>query len=85
MLCHLAGMSSACFNPFLYAYLNENFRKEFVDIFAKIGGSIKRAFMGLCGLLLHSLCCSERVKTNTISAELQAPLRPKPFDEVTQL
>lgn len=27
--CHVVGMSSTCYNPFIYAYLNENFRKEF--------------------------------------------------------
>ncbi|XP_013777923.1 neuropeptide F receptor-like [Limulus polyphemus] len=32
--CHMAGMSSACSNPFLYGWLNENFRKEFKDIFS---------------------------------------------------
>lgn len=26
------GMSSACSNPFLYGWLNENFRKEFKEI-----------------------------------------------------
>lgn len=31
--CHMFAMSSACGNPFLYGYLNENFRKEFKEIF----------------------------------------------------
>lgn len=31
--CHMAGMSSACSNPLLYGWLNDNFRKEFKDIF----------------------------------------------------
>ncbi len=42
-ICHTIGMSSACFNPFLYAFLNENFRKEFVAIFGNIAG-----FFGIC-------------------------------------
>ena len=29
MLGHAIAMSSTCYNPFLYAWLNENFRKEF--------------------------------------------------------
>ncbi|XP_043211194.1 prolactin-releasing peptide receptor-like [Amphibalanus amphitrite] len=29
---HAIAMSSTCYNPFLYAWLNENFRKEFKDI-----------------------------------------------------
>ncbi|GIX73185.1 neuropeptide F receptor [Caerostris darwini] len=32
--CHMAGMSSACSNPLLYGWLNENFKKEFKEIFA---------------------------------------------------
>ena len=28
-ICHLFGMSSACANPFLYGWFNENFRGEF--------------------------------------------------------
>lgn len=30
--CHMCGMSSACSNPFLYGWLNDNFRKEFQEI-----------------------------------------------------
>ena len=26
-ICHMAGMSSACMNPILYAFLNENFKE----------------------------------------------------------
>ena len=33
-ICHMIGMSSACSNPLLYGWLNDNFRKEFVDIFS---------------------------------------------------
>ncbi|GFT99372.1 neuropeptide Y receptor type 2 [Nephila pilipes] len=29
---HAAAMSSTCYNPFLYAWLNENFRKEFMIV-----------------------------------------------------
>ncbi len=32
--CHLFGMSSACANPFLYGWFNENFRREFKLIFS---------------------------------------------------
>jgi len=31
--CHLFGMTSACANPFLYGWFNENFRNEFKIIF----------------------------------------------------
>lgn len=33
-VCHMAGMSSAVSNPWLYGWLNENFRKEFKEIFS---------------------------------------------------
>lgn len=29
---HAIAMSSTCYNPFLYAWLNENFRKEFISL-----------------------------------------------------
>lgn len=31
-ICHMMGMSSACSNPVLYGWLNENFWKEFQEI-----------------------------------------------------
>ncbi|XP_046994155.1 prolactin-releasing peptide receptor-like [Schistocerca americana] len=31
-LVHAIAMSSTCYNPFLYAWLNENFRKEFKQV-----------------------------------------------------
>lgn len=31
-ICHMIGMSSACSNPVLYGWLNDNFWKEFKDI-----------------------------------------------------
>ncbi|CAG0902057.1 unnamed protein product [Darwinula stevensoni] len=33
-VCHMLGMSSACFNPLLYGWLNENFQREFLEVFA---------------------------------------------------
>jgi len=31
-VCHMMGMSSACSNPMLYGWLNDNFQKEFREI-----------------------------------------------------
>ncbi|KAK5644811.1 hypothetical protein RI129_006111 [Pyrocoelia pectoralis] len=39
-ICHMMGMSSACSNPVLYGWLNENFWKEFKDIMC-ISGSTR--------------------------------------------
>lgn len=33
-VCHMMGMSSACSNPLLYGWLNDNFKKEFREILA---------------------------------------------------
>ncbi|XP_074604601.1 neuropeptide F receptor-like [Brevipalpus obovatus] len=33
-VCHIIGMSSACINPLLYGWLNDNFQKEFKEIFS---------------------------------------------------
>ncbi|CAG0917196.1 unnamed protein product [Notodromas monacha] len=38
-LCHMTGMISACINPILYGYLNENFRKEFHEMYVSCRGS----------------------------------------------
>jgi hypothetical protein len=35
-VCHMMGMSSACSNPLLYGWLNDNFRKEFKEILASM-------------------------------------------------
>lgn len=40
-ICHMIGMSSACSNPLLYGWLNDNFRKEFVDIFSTCNPSLR--------------------------------------------
>ena len=36
--CHMIGMSSACSNPLLYGWLNDNFRKEFKEVFSSCYG-----------------------------------------------
>uniref|UniRef100_A0A182QAR7 G-protein coupled receptors family 1 profile domain-containing protein n=1 Tax=Anopheles farauti TaxID=69004 RepID=A0A182QAR7_9DIPT len=38
-ICHMAGMSSACSNPLLYGWLNDNFRKEFNELLCRSSAS----------------------------------------------
>lgn len=53
---HAAAMSSACYNPFLYAWLNENFRKEFKEI------------LPCCGKLKRTLFTSTLVELQQANA-----------------
>lgn len=39
---HAIAMSSTCYNPFLYAWLNENFRKEFKQVLPCFSGQNAR-------------------------------------------
>lgn len=63
--CHLAGMSSACSNPLLYGFLNDNFRKEFREIFTKCAPSLFKAHSQSIERM-ESLClqtCAREVST----------------------
>lgn len=50
---HVIAMASTCYNPFIYAWMNENFRKEFkqlipcIDSSANIRGSIQLEQLGV--------------------------------------
>ena len=35
-LCTIMGLCNACTNPILYGYLNENFRREYRNLFRKL-------------------------------------------------
>lgn len=45
-LAHSMAMASTCYNPFLYAWLNENFRKEFKQVlpFLKSTGGVSNSY-----------------------------------------
>lgn len=49
VICHMLVLSSACTNPVLYGWLNENFKNEFMKIFCK----------GCCIKMVH-FCQSQR-------------------------
>lgn len=55
-LAHTMAVSSTCYNPFLYAWLNENFRKEFKQVLPCFRGGSGRFFNDERTLdtLLHS-------------------------------
>ena len=40
-LCHLTGMSSACLNPVLYGWLNQNVRSELARLFPRLLKGVK--------------------------------------------
>ncbi|XP_030035353.1 neuropeptide Y receptor type 2-like [Manduca sexta] len=52
-VCHVIAMSSTCYNPFIYAWMNENFRKEFkqlipcIDSSAQMRGNIQMEQLGV--------------------------------------
>lgn len=45
---HCLAMSSTCYNPFLYAWLNDNFRKEFKQVHTRYVRLLLRACVCLC-------------------------------------
>lgn len=45
-IAHCIAMSSTCYNPFLYAWLNDNFRKEFKLVLPCFRGSVSRRLAG---------------------------------------
>ncbi|XP_017477528.1 PREDICTED: neuropeptide F receptor [Rhagoletis zephyria] len=44
--CHMFGMSSACTNPLLYGWLNDNFRKEFTELLCRSNENTNVALNG---------------------------------------
>ncbi|CAO1435415.1 unnamed protein product [Diamesa serratosioi] len=58
-ICHMAGMSSACSNPMLYGWLNDNFRKEFNEILCR------RRIAHLSGVKMMKLKASSTITSVT--------------------
>lgn len=59
-LCHVLGMSSACANPWLYGWYNDNFRNEFHDIFKPLLRCFGRCCPTLSSRISASLSVSSR-------------------------
>ena len=63
-ICHLLVLSSACMNPVLYGWLNDNFRKEFEKVLCcSCCHSIRKSCRGCCG----------NTSGNTSSQDRQTP------------
>lgn len=61
-LSHAIAMSSTCYNPFLYAWLNENFRKEFKTVLPFLNDS------AMC-----QMCDTARPKSNELDPQIPEP------------
>lgn len=56
-VCHLIGCSSACSNPILYGFLNENFRKEMHQVYTQHWRALWRRLLCLYAHLCRHCCC----------------------------
>ncbi|KAF2365580.1 G protein-coupled receptor rhodopsin-like [Trinorchestia longiramus] len=79
-VCHLLGMSSACSNPILYGWFNNNFRKKFKEILRVVP---------CCKCLFEEdSISSPRTRILSIGPETQEELEPdegtnfKPFEQI---
>ena len=70
-VCHLIGCSSACSNPMLYGYLNENFRKELRQVYAHRLHGLVRLLRRLCGSMRHTSYLAS-TPTSTIGSSSSA-------------
>lgn len=72
--CHMCGMSSACSNPLLYGWLNDNFRKEFqqllcclaINVSSSSNGAM-RGVEGAAGGGTSSTTSTQRKRRQSIS------------------
>ncbi len=65
-ICHLLVLSSACSNPVLYGWLNENFRREFVKVLCKCCKNSSYA----------PICCRSSMVNNGTSSVVVCHSRP---------
>ena len=72
--CHMLGMSSSCTNPILYGWLNENFRKEFSEIFSFVLGC-KLNRIDECPIMTHE------VELSQMNNNCAQPILPPDIDE----
>ncbi|CRK92098.1 CLUMA_CG005664, isoform A [Clunio marinus] len=77
--CHMAGMSSACSNPLLYGWLNDNFKKEFNEIICckKLGSESR---FNLKAIDAGFVTKQRRAYTEVTDIDKQSKLLSKPQD-----
>ncbi|CAB4060485.1 NPFR [Lepeophtheirus salmonis] len=63
-ICHVMGMFSACANPVIYGYLNENFHREFMDILNSTLKLINTCKMGLYHIICVCAKSKKEIKDN---------------------
>ena len=66
VICHMMVLSSACTNPVLYGWLNENFRNEFIKVFScnSCSSCVMKAFFTqhcTCSPCVEGVCSGTRV------------------------
>ncbi len=81
--CHLFGMLSACANPFLYGWFNENFRNEFKLIFAAPSRLLCPVNAAVDGLRLRPSSTAFTSVADTVSTMGQGNLRRIPSTQST--
>ena len=74
--CHVLGMSSACANPVIYGFLNENFSKEF----RLIGQWWKVKLRSICSCIISNLLCCRRNRGNLQNTEGMVNYRKHVFN-----
>lgn len=62
-MAHAMAMSSTCYNPFLYAWLNENFRKEFKQVLPCFDNAARSAASGRFGNWRSERTCNGNNET----------------------
>ena len=68
-LCHMIGMSSACINPLLYGWLNDNFQKEFKELFSILFNKLCSICRSKVKHLRKNNC--NNIETNVVFADTQ--------------
>ena len=68
-VCHLIGLCSTLFNPIVYCYWNEGFKREFLAIVRGVGSKLAACpFVGCLLLAKRNTTSSKTRSTNNFTA-----------------